>query len=69
MAKEEIKNFLHELAALIKKYEATFEYTNDDDGIHVCIGETEVFVGFLDQDAAQKLLTKGKLYEQRRKQE
>ena len=52
---KEIKNFLFELAALIEKYEATFEYTNDDDGIHICIGGTEVFVGFLDQNAAKNL--------------
>ena len=50
--------FLLELAALVKKHEATFAYTNDDDGIHISVKGQEVFIGFLEQDAAEILLRK-----------
>lgn len=39
MTSNNINNFLYELASLVKEYEATFEYTNDDDGIHICSGK------------------------------
>lgn len=39
--------FLLKLAALCEEYQASLEYTKDDDGIHIHLGDEEVFVGHL----------------------
>ena len=54
--------FLRKLAQLIIDYDAEFLYTNDDDGIHINIGGPsnrygeEIYIGWLDVDAAKKIL-------------
>ena len=45
------KTFLLKLAELCKEYAAAFSCTVDDDGVHICVDEEEVFVGFLDAEA------------------
>ncbi len=40
------KLFLQKLADLCSEYDANIYYTNDDDGIHICLGGDDVFVGF-----------------------
>jgi len=42
----QMNQFLEELAALLRKYEAKLSYTTDDDGIHVQIGNEDVCIGF-----------------------
>ena len=52
---ERDKEFLVKLANLCEEYCAGFEYTTDDDGIHISIDNgREVFVGFMD-DAAKDI--------------
>ena len=41
------KEFLLKLAALCEEYDASFNFTTDDDGIHISVGGGEVYVGFL----------------------
>jgi hypothetical protein len=54
--KTDQKVFLLELSSLMKKYRATMQYTNNDDGIHISVDGQEVFVGFLfDDDASENL--------------
>jgi len=47
--------FLTKLAKLCKKYDATFDYTIDDDGIHINLADKEIFIGYLERDAAEEL--------------
>lgn len=41
------KMFLLKLANLMKEYNASFEYTVDDDGIHIYVNDEEIYKGFL----------------------
>lgn len=41
------QDFLLKLADLCEKFDATFTYTREDNGIHVDVCNEEVFVGFL----------------------
>ena len=41
------KEFLTKLADLLDEYDASLTYTTNDDGIHVELQGTEVFVGFM----------------------
>lgn len=41
------KRFLVALADICEKYDATFFYTTDDDGIHIELGEEEIFCEFM----------------------
>lgn len=47
--------FLLKLAALCAEYNAGFAYTVDDDGIHISVDGTDVFIGYLDTDAAETI--------------
>jgi len=38
--------FINKLSALCTEYCAEIEYTRDDDGVHVVIGEEDVCIGF-----------------------
>lgn len=50
------KEFLKKLADLCDTYEASFDYSNDDDGIHIYLASGEdIFVGFLSDGAAKEL--------------
>jgi len=46
---ERQKEFLKKLRELCMEYKPEFYYTKNDDGIHISMGEEEVFVGFLDE--------------------
>ena len=46
------QEFLEKLHALIQEYDVEFEYTIDDDGIHISVGGDECFVGWLYSDAS-----------------
>ena len=39
--------FLKALADLCEKYNATFSYTTDDDGVHIKVDDQDVFIGQL----------------------
>ena len=57
---EKQKEFLNKLADLVEQYDASFEYTTDDDGIHISVEGDEVFGDFLHcQDAAELLRAAG----------
>ncbi len=48
--------FLRQLADLCERFEASFGYTNDDDGTHITVGDEKAFVGYIDgADAASQL--------------
>ena len=49
------KEFLRRLADLCEQYKATFEYTSNDDGIHIELDGKEVFADFLFSDPANAL--------------
>ena len=51
---ERDKEFLLKLADPCEEYDASFDYTTDDDGIHISVDGREVFVGFL-IDASKEL--------------
>jgi hypothetical protein len=38
---------LEALAEVVKKYNLSFDYTKDDDGIHIQCNGVEIFQGFL----------------------
>lgn len=41
-----MNEFLKELADLLEKHRARLGYTNDDDGVHVGIGDEDVCIGW-----------------------
>lgn len=49
------KEFLAKLAILLDEYDASLGYTTDDDGIHVQVQGTEVFVGHLTDGSALRV--------------
>jgi hypothetical protein len=49
-------SFLEELATLCEKYKATFSYSTNDNGIHICLDGKEVFSGFIDDFYASDLI-------------
>jgi hypothetical protein len=49
------KRFLLQLADLCEKYNAEFNYTNNDDGIHITVDEEEIYVGYLSDDFTKDL--------------
>jgi len=50
-----VEEFLEKLAILCDEYNAQFDYTTDDDGIHINVEGKEVFIGFLDESASREL--------------
>jgi hypothetical protein len=44
--KPETREFLFKLSDLCNEYKAEFNYTNEDDGIHVVVAEEDVCIGF-----------------------
>ena len=53
------QEFLTKLACLCEEYNATFSYTTNDDGIHIRVDGTEVFVGWLFDPMHYLTLLKG----------
>lgn len=53
--------FVLELSSVLTKYNATIEYTNDDDGLHISTFGKEVFVGFLSSKTAGQDLYKASI--------
>lgn len=46
MATKKEREFLLKLADLLEEYKASFEYTTEDDGIHIVIDGRDVFSSF-----------------------
>ena len=53
------RELLHRLSELCAEYCVGFGYTNHDDGTHITVDGQEVFIGFLDGNAAELLRQAG----------